>query len=158
LFGKRAISDGFDDFEIVEPGAILDFRDLAEAERFLAPFLQSPDAVKTMRELLDQYGIPNRESDREAVRAFASLLVSGRLKLVSAGRTLKAVSVKKAEAPPPESKPSNEKPEKPKKEPSDAKDVDAAAQADTLKRAAEDGKPFTEECEKGKPQKKNESA
>jgi hypothetical protein len=148
----RILSNGFQDYEIIDPDALMEFRDVAEVEDFLRGFLQERDAVDFMLQTLEDHGIPGGDAlpDEEVLRAFGRLLLGNQIRLVAGQGTLRpeAVLALDAQAPatPSEKKAVGRQP----KEPSDAKDVNAEDQADTLKRAAEEGKPFCEECEKAK--------
>ncbi len=149
------------DFEVLDSSTFLEFSDETRAADFFRRILAGPEAARTLFEVMDEAGmIPTgRITTENLLRSFARLVVSGRIRVASLGETIPTEPGRKPETPAEAKEEPPPAPAPKKKEASDAQNVDAEAQADTLKRAAEDGTPFCEECEKArKAQKEKERA
>lgn len=149
---RRKLSDGLFDYEFIEPDQLVVFREEDAAVRFLRKFLGDENARHVLRGLAEEFdsGTAANLTDEQVLRKVAFKLVSGRKVVVFTGDTIKAQPVlavePETEAPPP----AQTKPARAPKESSDTSGMDDEAQTDTLKRAAEEGAPFCEECEKAR--------
>lgn len=149
---RRTFSDGIREYEFLEPEELLDFSSLDEAVRFLRPFLADESTRGRILDLANERfeGVRGAADEEAILRELAFQLVSGRFRIAFAGPTIKPEVAMPVEPPPPPPPPKSPPPPQKKKESSDTEGVDPASQADTLKRAAEEGQPFCEECEKAK--------
>jgi len=156
---KVEIADNHDYFNATDYIPVK-FNRTDDALRWLRPHIAEALTMKKLRQLLASENISHTEamSSQQVIQKVAELIFQGKLILVKTSLmkiqpviieyTKKAAPVEAAPAAPP---PQTQEPVI-EPEPEEEDNTDHAAQAETLKSAAEEGAPFCEECEKAKQQ------